>query len=53
MTRDEYEGVLFTDGKGAIAGTVIQLDRKHAFFAIREGGRIAPEGDEPDEETKK
>lgn len=46
-STDEYEGVLFTDGKGAIAGSVIQLDRTHSFFALREAGRIAPDGADP------
>jgi hypothetical protein len=46
-STDEYDGLLFSDGKGAIAGTVLQQDRPHAFFAIREGGRISPDGDDP------
>jgi hypothetical protein len=42
--RLEFDGRLWTDGKGAIAGTVTLLDRAYGFVAIREGGRLAPEG---------
>lgn len=42
--RQEFEGRLFTEGKGAIAGTMSLLERGFGFFAVREGGVIAPEG---------
>lgn len=42
--RQEFEGRLFTEGKGAIAGTMSLLERGFGFFATREGGVIAPEG---------
>jgi hypothetical protein len=45
-TEQEFEGYLWTEGKGALAGTVTMLDRTFGFFAIREGGRFAPEGDD-------
>jgi len=41
--RQEFDGHLFGEGKGAIAGTLTLLDRPFGFFAIREGGRYAPE----------
>lgn len=47
-TKLEYDGHLFTDGKGAIAGTVTLLERPLAFFALREGGVVNPEGEEAD-----
>jgi hypothetical protein len=45
-THQDYEGLLWTEGKGAMAGTLTMLDRAYGFFAIREGGKIAPEGEE-------
>jgi hypothetical protein len=42
----QFEGRLWTDGKGAMAGTGTMLDRTFGFFAIREGGRFAPEGED-------
>jgi len=42
--RGEFEGYLWTEGKGAMAGTFRLNDRTFGFFAIREGGRFAPEG---------
>ncbi|WP_435017061.1 ExbD/TolR family protein [Tundrisphaera sp. TA3] len=42
--RLEFDGLLFGEGKGAIAGTVSLVDRTFGFFAIRDGGRIAPSG---------
>jgi hypothetical protein len=44
-SRLEFDGRLWTDGKGAIAGTVTLLDRVYGFVAVREGGRLLPEGD--------
>jgi len=45
-TRQEYEGLIWTEGKGAMAGTMRMLGRPYGFFSIREGGRFAPEGEE-------
>jgi hypothetical protein len=42
--RQEFEGYLWGEGKGAMAGTVSLLERTFGFFAIREGARYAPEG---------
>ncbi len=42
--RQEFEGYLWGEGKGAMAGTVTLLERTFGFFALREGGRYAPEG---------
>jgi hypothetical protein len=42
--RQEFEGYLWGQGKGAMAGTVSLLERTFGFFALREGGRYAPEG---------
>lgn len=53
-SKQEFDGRLFSDGKGAIAGTTTLLDKDHGFFAIREGGRIAPDSvDEPAPSSKK
>jgi len=43
-SRQEFEGFLWAEGKGAMAGTASLNDRPVGFFAIREGGRYAPEG---------
>jgi hypothetical protein len=45
-SRGEFEGYLWTDGKGAIAGTFRLNDRPFGFFAVREGSRFAAEGAE-------
>jgi hypothetical protein len=45
-TQQDFEGFLWTEGKGAMAGTLSMLDRAYGFFAIRDGGRIAPEGED-------
>ncbi len=45
-TVQDYEGFLWTEGKGAMAGTLTMLDHAYGFFAIREGGRFAPEGED-------
>ena len=42
--RQEFEGYLWGEGKGAMAGTASLLDRPSGFFAVREGARYAPEG---------
>jgi hypothetical protein len=45
-TEQEFEGLLWTEGKGALAGTLTMLGRVYGFFAVREGGRLAPEGED-------
>jgi hypothetical protein len=42
-SRQEYDARLWTEGKGAMAGTVSLLESTYGFLAIREGGRLAPE----------
>jgi hypothetical protein len=42
--RQEFEGYLWAEGKGAIAGVASLNERSVGFFAIREGGKYAPEG---------
>lgn len=42
----EFEGLLWTEGKGALAGSMTMIGRTYGFFAIREGGRFAPEGED-------
>jgi hypothetical protein len=44
--RQEFEGYLWAEGKGAMAGVASIAERPVGFFAIREGGRYAPEGTE-------
>ncbi|MDR3639285.1 MAG: biopolymer transporter ExbD [Isosphaeraceae bacterium] len=44
--HQDYEGLLWTEGKGAMAGTLTMLDRAYGFFAVREGARYAPEGED-------
>ncbi len=36
-SRGDFEGYLWTEGKGAMAGTFRLLDKTFGFFAIREG----------------
>ncbi len=42
--RQEFEGYLWADGKGAMAGLASIAERPVGFFAVREGARFAPEG---------
>ena len=42
--RQEFDGFLYGEGKGAMAGTLTLLDRTFGFFAVRDGGQYAPEG---------
>jgi hypothetical protein len=35
--RQNFEGLLWTEGKNAIAGTLSMLDRPYGFVAVREG----------------
>ena len=44
--RQEFEGFLWAEGKGAMAGVASLNERPVGFFAIREGGRYAPQGAE-------
>jgi hypothetical protein len=44
--RQEFEGYLWAEGKGAMAGIASIAERPVGFFAIREGGKIAPDGPE-------
>ncbi len=41
--KQNYQGLLWTEGKNAIAGTVTMLDHAYGFIAIREGATLAPE----------
>lgn len=45
-TRQEFEALLWVEGKGAMAGTMTMLDRPFGFFALREGGTYAPDGED-------
>ena len=42
--RQDFEALLWAEGKGAMAGTLTMLDHPYGFFALREGGTFAPEG---------
>ena len=44
-SQQDFDGYLWTDGKGAMAGTVSLLDHDFGFFAIRDGGRVAPDAE--------
>jgi hypothetical protein len=41
--KQTYEGLLWTEGKNAIAGTLTMLDRPYGFVAVREGSSLGPE----------
>jgi len=41
QARQSYEGLLWTEGKNAFAGTLTMLDRPYSFIAIREGTSLA------------
>jgi hypothetical protein len=45
-TRQEFDGLLWTEGKGAMAGTMTMINRSFGFFAVREGAQVAPEGED-------
>ena len=45
-SREEFDGFLFVEGKGAITGSFVLLDRTFGFFAVREGGTLAPDGED-------
>jgi hypothetical protein len=38
--RQDYQGILWTEGKNVFAGTVTMLGRDFSFIAVREGTRI-------------
>jgi len=42
-TQQFYEGVLWSEGKNAIAGTLSMLEHPYSFIAIREGASLWPE----------
>jgi biopolymer transport protein ExbD len=39
--QQTYEGLLWTEGKNALAGTLSMLERPYGFVAIREGSSLA------------
>jgi hypothetical protein len=43
--RQDYEGLLWTEGKNAIAGSLVMLDHPYSFIAIREGTSLGPKTD--------
>jgi hypothetical protein len=45
-SQHDFDGYLWTEGKGALAGTVTLLNQPYGFFALREGAAFAPEGAE-------
>jgi hypothetical protein len=42
-SRQDFDGRLWTEGKGAMAGAVTMLNHDYGFFAVREEARFAPE----------
>jgi hypothetical protein len=44
QARQSYEGLLWSEGKNAFAGTLSMLDRPYSFVAIRDGTSLGPEG---------
>jgi biopolymer transport protein ExbD len=40
-TRQDYTGLLWSEGKNVLAGTVTMLDREFGFVALREGARLS------------
>jgi hypothetical protein len=47
--RQAYDGLIWSEGKNVIAGTVSMLDQPYSFIAVREGTslRFAPGGQAP------
>ncbi len=43
-SAQKYEGLLWTEGKGAITGTMTMQEHPYGFMAIREGSALAPPG---------
>ena len=48
-TRQEYQGILWSEGKNVIAGTMTMLGRDFSFVAVREGAtlNLAPASGDP------
>jgi hypothetical protein len=44
--RQEFEGFLFVEGKGAISGSFTLLERPFGFFAVRQGATLSPDGED-------
>ena len=42
--RQDYQGVLWSEGKNVIAGTLTMLGRDFSFVAVREGTRLDLDG---------
>jgi hypothetical protein len=42
-SRQDFDGRLWTEGKGAMAGSMTMLNHDYGFFAVREEARFAPE----------
>jgi biopolymer transport protein ExbD len=42
-TQQFYEGMLWSEGKNTIAGTVSMLEHPYGFVAVREGSSLVPE----------
>jgi hypothetical protein len=38
--RQAYDGLIFSEGKNVIAGTVLMLDREYSFVAVRDGASL-------------
>jgi hypothetical protein len=47
-SKHEYDARLWTEGKGAMSGTVALLDSTFGFVAVREGARIGTREDDGD-----
>ncbi len=45
-TRQEFDGFLFVEGKGAITGSFLLLDKPYGFFAVRDGGTLVADGED-------
>jgi biopolymer transport protein ExbD len=43
-TRQDYQGILWTEGKQVMTGRMSMLDQEFGFMAIREGARLDIEG---------
>jgi hypothetical protein len=41
--QQTFEGLLWSDGKNAFAGTMVMLERPFSFVAVREGAALEPE----------